>query len=347
MNARVAVITPTRNRLKLLCEAMDSVRRQTFGAWEHVIVDDGSEDGTGKEVAGRAAADARIRYIKRDGGRAGANVCRNLGVREARADLIVFLDSDDLLRPHCLERRVEVMRRNQELDFAVFPAGVFTLTVGDSKRLYHAQMPGDDLLRFLTLECVWEISGPIWRRGFLQKIGCFDDTLLSMQDLEMHVRAISALGKYVYMPEVDHDIRGQNDASKTSTRHFHDPAYILAANEVHAKMLGTVRRSGLLTWTRQRAILGLAFGTAESWVRTGRLARGIQSWIRSCGEQQAPRYLATMGVPMLFAAWAGGRGNGLCARAVNKWKGWVRFRHEPALLEPAREVALAIQEDLA
>ena len=62
MNPRVAVITPTKNRLRLLCEAMDSVQQQDFDAWEHVIVDDGSDDGTAEEVLRRAALDPRIRY---------------------------------------------------------------------------------------------------------------------------------------------------------------------------------------------------------------------------------------------------------------------------------------------
>jgi hypothetical protein len=128
--------------------------------------------------------------------------------------------------------------------------------VGDLKRLYHPQNPGDDLLRFLTHECVWEISGPIWRVSFLREIGCFDETLLSMQDLELHVRALCARAKYVCFSDVDHDIRGQNDASKTSARHFHDPIYISAAEEVPRKLLDAITSSGLLTWSRRRALLG-------------------------------------------------------------------------------------------
>ena len=125
VNPVVAVITPTKNRLKLLCEAMDSVQRQSFDAWEHIIVDDGSDDGTAEEVARRAAADPRIRYLRRTGEKSGANVCRNIGVRESRAEFIVFLDSDDLLAPSCLGRRVEIMQRNLDLDFATFQTAVF------------------------------------------------------------------------------------------------------------------------------------------------------------------------------------------------------------------------------
>lgn len=335
MNPLVAVITPTKNRVKLLCETMDSVQRQSFDAWEHLVVDDGSDDGTAEELARRASTDPRIRYIRRTGEKSGANVCRNIGVRESRAEFTVFLDSDDLLRPRCLARRVEIMQRNSILDFSVFRAGVFVKSVGDLTGLYHPQNPGDDLLRFLAHECVWEISGPIWRRSFLEEIGCFDETLLSMQDLEMHVRALSARGKYVCFPDVDHDIRGHDDATKTSVRHYKDPAYIEAAEKTQTKLFATVTSSGLLTWSRQRALLGLSFGAAECWVRSRRLGRAIGAWNRGCGQQQAPLPLQIAGLLMLCTARLSERQDGFCWRLVNKWKGWVRLRQEPSLLEQA------------
>jgi glycosyltransferase involved in cell wall biosynthesis len=335
MTPLVAVVTPTKNRLKLLCEAIDSVQRQSFDAWEHIIVDDGSGDGTAEEVARRAAADVRVRYLQRTSETSGANACRNIGIRESRAEFIIFLDSDDLLRPQCLKRRVEIMQRNSSLDFSVFRAGVFVTSVGDLTRLYHPQNPGDDLLRFLAHECVWEISGPIWRRSFLDEIGCLDETLLSMQDLEMHVRALSARAKYVCFPDVDHDIRGHDDETKTSVRHYKDPAYIEAAEEVQAKLFKTVTSSGLLTWSRQRALLGLSFGAAECWVRSGRLDRAIRVWNRGCGLQQAPLHVQIAGLLMLCAVLLSARPDGFFSRLVNKWKGWARFRQEPLLLQQA------------
>jgi glycosyltransferase involved in cell wall biosynthesis len=345
MNAIVAVITPTKNRLKLLCEAIDSVQRQSFDAWEHIIVDDGSDDGTCEEVTRRMAADARIRYVRRSGERSGANVCRNIGIAESSAEFIVFLDSDDLLRPHCLERRVETIRRNPSLDLCIFRAGVFVQAVGDLKRLYHPQNPGDDLLRFLTHECVWEISGPIWRVSFLREIGCFDETLLSMQDLELHVRAICARAKYVYFPDIDHDVRWQEDTSKTSVRHFQDPTYIDAAEGVQRKLLDAVTNSGLLTWSRQRALLGLTFGVAESCVRAAGLVKGMRIWNRGCSRQHAPVPLQVVGLLMLYAALQAS--GGFCSRLVNKWKGWVRFRQEPLLLEHGQESSAKSPNDCA
>ena len=214
---RISIVTPTKNRGELLMQTMDTVAAQTMQDWEHVIVDDGSTDGTHEAVARRAAADARIRFIARPPGeRGGANVCRNLGLREARGDLVLFLDSDDLLRPECLARRVEAMARNQDLDFAVFPADVFREKAGDMGKAFHDMSPGDDLLRFLCLECVWEITGPVWRKPFLERLGGFDEALPSMQDVDLHVRAIASGARYIFFRGADHDIRWQPDPSKIS-----------------------------------------------------------------------------------------------------------------------------------
>lgn len=328
----VAIITPTKNRLELLCETMNSVQAQTFEAWEHIVVDDGSDDGTVEEVLRRNAADQRVRYLPRTGQRSGANVCRNQGISAASADLIVFLDSDDLLRPGCLERRVEIMQRNLDLDFAVFPSGVFIEKVGDLTRLYHPQTPGDDLLRFLALEVVWEISGPIWRRRFLEDIGAFDESLLSMQDVEMHVRSLAARGKYTFFAEVDHDVRWNEDVSRTSVRHFNDRRYIEARAMTHEKLFDTVRNSGLLTWTRRRAITGLCFGAAESLARTGGLQPAVHYWMSASRRYQASLPLQLLGVLMLLAAKCGRDPACWNQRFINKWKGWMRFRQEPALM---------------
>ena len=100
------------------------------------------------------------------------------------------------------------MQRNLDLDFAVFRADIFETTPGDQDQPYHPFSFGDDLLRFLSHECVWQTNGPVWRRQFLRDLGGFDEMLPSMQDLNLHIRAIVADGQYVRVNEFDHDIRG-------------------------------------------------------------------------------------------------------------------------------------------
>ena len=324
----VTVITPTKNRLPLLCEMLDSVAANTFVDWEHIVIDDGSDDGTHSEMALRCKRDPRVRFIVRKGERTGANVCRNIGIHSSRADLVVFLDSDDVLLPSCLGQRVQAMRQNRDIEFAIFRGWGFESTPDQPTKIYHSNPPGDDLLRFLSHECIWEITSPIWRRNLLVHLGGFDEHLLSMQDLELHVRAICTGAKYVTFPDIDHAIRWQFDKSKTSTRHFNDERYILGSESVRVRMLESLQSNNLLTWSRRRAITGLRFNSAEQLIRQGYVLTALRLWTRSFGEPKAT-FLFLSGYVMLTACCLTSGPESWAARLVNKWKGWVRFRPEP------------------
>jgi glycosyltransferase involved in cell wall biosynthesis len=272
----ISVITPTKNRLKLLCQTMNSVQAQSLTAWEHLVVDDGSDDGTAKEVARRAHADPRVRYIQRTGDRPGANVCRNLGIQASQADLIVFLDSDDLLLPECLIRRVAIMQRNKDLDFATFQAGVFKNTPGDLGRELDSELIGDDLQRFLFFECPWIITGPVWRRASLLRLGMFDESLLSWQDVDLHIRAITARYHYLRFPEVDHHVRWQSEPAKISVEQGRSPRHFGGASEILEKFEQFVRLGPGMNWVRQRALCSLYFLVAELWVAAGSLSAALR-----------------------------------------------------------------------
>src|ERR1700675_1615631 len=116
---------------------------------------------------------------------------------------------------------------------------------------------------------------------------------------------------------------------------------------VQGKLLDAVTRSGLLTWSRKRALLGLSFGLAESCVGAKSLGQAMSMWNRGCTRQQTPLHLRIAGLLMLYAVRRGSRPNGVCSRLVNKWKGWARFRQEPLLLEHAEESSPKTSNDCA
>jgi hypothetical protein len=329
MNPLVTVITPTKNRLKLLCEAMDSVQRQSFDAWEHLVVDDGSDDGTAQEVARRAAADPRVRFIRRTGNKCGANVCRNLGVSESQADFIVFLDSDDLLRPQCLERRVALLQRNPDLDFATFRTAVFESKPSDLDKELDPQPTGDDLMGFLFFELPWIITGPIWRKVSLLKLGLFDESLLSWQDIDLHLRAIAAGLRYLRFPEVDHDVRWQFEPTKISIEQRRSALHLEAARQILEKFEKIIREGPGLNWVRQRALCGLYFFVAEQWVSIGRLSDAMRCWAYVRTKALGSRALHFSGATLLVLQSIGIPGH---RRITNKWKGWMRLRSNPELV---------------
>src|ERR1041384_8859296 len=111
----VSVVIPTKNRRALLAEALQSVRAQTYPNWEAIVVDDGSNDGTesvGREIG---AADQRVRFVSREREPRGAPACRNIGLSLANGNFILFLDSDDLLAPSCLEARLQAFELEPNL----------------------------------------------------------------------------------------------------------------------------------------------------------------------------------------------------------------------------------------
>jgi glycosyltransferase involved in cell wall biosynthesis len=94
---RVSVITATYNRSEVLRYAIESVRRQTYPDWEHIIVGDACTDDSEALVA--SFADSRLRFVNRAehcGEQSGPN---NDGLALARGELVAFLNHDDLWFP--------------------------------------------------------------------------------------------------------------------------------------------------------------------------------------------------------------------------------------------------------
>lgn len=194
----VSVVVPTHNRLSLLSGTVRSVQAQTHAHWELLIVDDGSSDGTEQWVLSQQQDDPRIRLIERDTHRAnahGAQVCRNLGLQMAHGEAVLFLDSDDLLAPDCLRRRLALLDAEPSIDAVVGQGLHFHDNPGDlgSDNIWGHWSPGEnDLDRFLANAILWQTSGPLlFRRSALDRVGPWDESLQHVgHDHEFHVRAL-------------------------------------------------------------------------------------------------------------------------------------------------------------
>jgi teichuronic acid biosynthesis glycosyltransferase TuaG len=110
---RVSVVTPVWNAGPLLAEAVASVQAQTVDAWEMLLVDDGSTDGSRALAERLAAAEPRLRVLGWAENR-GAAAARNAAIRAACGRFIAFLDADDRWRPEKLARQLAVMEGEGE-----------------------------------------------------------------------------------------------------------------------------------------------------------------------------------------------------------------------------------------
>lgn len=92
---KISIIAPVYNDKEYLQGWFDSVMAQTFTDFELIIVDDGSTDGSHELCEKFAKKDSRVRLITQKHRELSA--ARNIGILNAKADYITFVDSDDLL----------------------------------------------------------------------------------------------------------------------------------------------------------------------------------------------------------------------------------------------------------
>lgn len=90
----ISIIIPTYNRAHIIEKAITSVKNQSNGNWELILVDDGSKDGT-EEVVKPYLIDTRIKYLYQEN--KGACAARNNGAKIASHDYLGFFDSDDYI----------------------------------------------------------------------------------------------------------------------------------------------------------------------------------------------------------------------------------------------------------
>lgn len=195
MSPTFSVIIPCYNQAHWLPEAVESALAQT-PVPQVIVVDDGSSDRTA-EVA--ASYGDRIHLIRQRN--AGLPAARNAGILQADGDYLVFLDSDDALRPEYLARASAVLAAHPEVDVLHGRADVVDLEGTVRASFGGAELGEDPFARLLAGN-----DGPpntwIIRRALLAKAGLFDPMLRSCEDWELWLRCALAGAKFATDPSV-------------------------------------------------------------------------------------------------------------------------------------------------
>jgi hypothetical protein len=182
-----------------LPDALNSLRAQTRKDFEVIAVDDGSTDGTTTIL--RAATDLPITYIRTTGlGEAGA---RNAAVAAAHAPVVATLDGDDAWLPWYVERVLDRLDRNPEIDI-VCPEALLALD-GEltTDRYYDDGRPGrffddDQLEHILRVNFIIAMSAA--RREVFEKVGEYIWVGPASTDWDFWIRALEAGFRAVHDP---------------------------------------------------------------------------------------------------------------------------------------------------
>jgi chlorobactene glucosyltransferase len=118
------VLLPARNEEAVIERALESIQQQDYPAFEVVVLDDNSSDRTGALAGERARDDRRIRLLRGEelahGWVGKAFACHQLA-REAKGDLLLYVDADTVLAPGAVSGGVEELHRSSADLLTVIP----------------------------------------------------------------------------------------------------------------------------------------------------------------------------------------------------------------------------------
>ena len=260
----VSVIIPVINREKLITQTLESLKAQSYSQWETIIVDDGSTDATCKVTKRYINDDPRFRLInKKSSQNKGQQASRNIGIREALGDFLIFLDSDDLLSSNCLESRIDFMRKNPELDFAVFPQLIFHNEMDDNKTLINIETKEDAIDRFLRLahhaqDVPWLSTSAIWRKLSLARNDLYWDENIVWDDVWFHFKAIVYGLKFKMVSSKPDCYYRMHDEARAGDI-IHTPEGLLSHEDMLLKMYTILEKKKLANDERKQAIRRIFF----------------------------------------------------------------------------------------
>jgi glycosyltransferase involved in cell wall biosynthesis len=171
----ISVVIPCSRMARFLPDAIGSIRRQAVAVDEILVVDDGLDPDTEATCAALAAP---IRVIRTDPCHPG--VARNLGLAEARGDVVGFLDADDLWPAGKLGRQCARLDADPAMEMVSGHITYFDRL--DPGRLAPAADARTETVLFVHL------GACLFRRRLFDRIGAFDPSLRFAEDVDLFLR---------------------------------------------------------------------------------------------------------------------------------------------------------------
>ena len=189
--ARVSVIIPTYKRPVELKRALDSVLLQDYTDYEILVIDDNPPQSETRRATEEliSSLEGPIVHIKNRESLGGAGA-RNEGIRQAKGDLIAFLDDDDQWLAGKLKAQVELIDSLEENVCSVDTGFYEVDETKDTRKIVEPALRGaifDELLVKHKGRAP-KLSTMLCRAAALREAGMFDPELPARQDLDLYLR---------------------------------------------------------------------------------------------------------------------------------------------------------------
>ena len=187
------MIIPTYNCGHLICDAVESVLKQSFINYEIIVVDDGSNDNTRVKLFDYISAKL-VTYIFQEN--KGLPSARNTGINLAKGEYIFCLDADDEMLSSTLAELFESAQKNK----SGWVISDLIRIEGDQIEIQKAKLPGEDkLMDMLRKKCYFQAR--FYRKDVLDVLGGYDDQQRFYEDWDLYIRLMENGIKFSYVPQ--------------------------------------------------------------------------------------------------------------------------------------------------
>lgn len=177
----ISIIIPVYNAEKYINRCIKSIVNQSYQELEIIVVNDGSTDDSLSICATLAMQDNRIKVISQDNG--GVSKARNTGLRLAKGEYVMFLDSDDYMLPGMCKTMLDVLHSKQA-DCVI--CGIQEPEGGlwcPQRNIDYSTL--EDFKRDFIYQLNTELLSPCWNKIFKRKLitNLFNDNISFGEDL--------------------------------------------------------------------------------------------------------------------------------------------------------------------
>lgn len=213
----ISIIIPVYNSACYLEQCLSSITSQEYSDWECILIDDGSVDESGAICDKWGDMDERFRVIHQSN--CGVSAARNQGIAAAKGDYIVFIDSDDFVRPTYLSHLIE--RADNSIGLVV--SGFILYPISPS---YHPFIPEMDTAfdldassvdAFVSLNDQWLLNGPVcklYRSDIIKNNNLLFDPKLSFgEDFMFNYSYLPLINRIATVSKQDYFYRETGNSS--------------------------------------------------------------------------------------------------------------------------------------
>jgi glycosyltransferase involved in cell wall biosynthesis len=200
----ISIYLPTRNRVALLREAIESVLSQDYRNFELLIVDDASTDDTPNFLSNQSYQDQRLRWVRHSQPR-GAPSARNTAIELSMGRFCTGIDDDDVMMPGRLRQLISTY----DDSFSLTCTGFIAEDEYGQRRI-NCRDQLIDLDQLLHMNTIGNQA--LILRDRLLEVGCFDENMPASQDHDLWVRLVAKFGPARRLGKPSYILRESRDA---------------------------------------------------------------------------------------------------------------------------------------